>query len=284
MTQYEIIIVDNNSQFDDAADLEHLGQKSHVKLIRLDKNVGFAKANNIAAQHASGKYLLLLNPDTLLIEDSITKVVEFRKSVCLPCIIGIKLLNADHTYQLCRVTFPVLSDYFFQAFFLNTLFKKSKLFNRVNYGFYSPDQIKIVDSIGGAFLFVEKEIYHKLRGLDEKYFMYSEELDFCYRARILKINTYYYPETSIIHFGGGSTKYNRAENHIELYKSLLLLVSKYRGAIYVTIFGIILIVSTFNRFILNFFLSMILSDRIKYREKSRLFLNTNIWLIKTVFT
>ena len=277
---YEIIIVDNNSNEKDKQQLSELSKYHHVKYIQLDKNYGFSKANNIGAKQAHGKYLLLLNPDTLLIEDSLKKVLAFRYEKNQKCIIGIKLLNSDLSLQPSRNTFPCLFDYFSQAFFLNTLFRKSKIFNRVNYGCHSVDGIREVDSVKGAFLFVDKEVFDDLSGLDEKYFLYAEEMEFCYSAKKNGIKTFYYPNTSIIHFGEASTVSKSIANFRQLHRSQLFFVYRHNGYFYMILFRIVLIFSTFNRFILNGILFLRNRNQIKFKEKSMLFLHGCAWLCR----
>ncbi|GAB4367454.1 MAG: hypothetical protein Kow0042_08030 [Calditrichia bacterium] len=276
---YEIILIDNAS-LDGSFDFtQKLQDKDEFKIIKLDKNVGFAKANNIAATYAEGKYILLLNPDTLLFENTIKKVLDFRVSLSKPAIIGIKLLNPDGSFQPCRSQFPKIYNFLVQAFFLNSIFKKSKYFDRVNYGWQDPEVISYVDSVKGAFLFVDTPIWKELKGFDEDYFVYTEEVDFCFRAKKKGIDVIYYPETAIIHFGGESMDLNRLETYIEMQKTILLFLKKNRGKIYSSIFRFVLALSAFNRILLNFLLQFFKKPKSYFDNKWRLYLYTFIWFI-----
>lgn len=200
---YEIIVVDNASNEGDVGLITNGFQ--NIKLIRNSKNFGFAKANNQGAKIARGQYLLFLNNDTIFIENSLKIVIEFVKSKKEDTIVGIKLLNKDRSMQESVYESTTLWNSFTENFFLYKLFPRAKFFNKYyqNYNDYkAPIQTGVVK---GAFLFISKASFNKLNGFDERFYFYAEELDLCYRfgKEIGKI--YYYPLTSIIHYGGATT-------------------------------------------------------------------------------
>jgi len=278
---YEIIVVDNRSDQYNRLSLKSLEQFAEVKVFKLDNNVGFAAANNFGVKYAQGDYILLLNPDTIFIENSLEKIKVFREKNKNQCIIGIKLLNKDFSYQESRHTYPNPFDYFCDAIFLNKVIKNSQTFNRINYNWTDPDTITIVDSIKGALIFLDREVYIKLNGLDEQYFMFSEEMDLCYRAKRMGINTYFFPETSIIHIGGGTTCTNldgKIRRNIELNKSMLIFVSKYHQFIYTMTFKVVLIIASMIRIIINYLLAIVFGNR-TYSEIGKVYCYTLLWLV-----
>lgn len=156
----------------------------NVNLIALNKNTGFGFANNIGFENAKGKYILLLNPDTVLQEDTLQTMYEFMESNPEVGIAGCKVLNPDGTLQLaCRRGIPTPWVAFTKLFGLQTLFPKSKLFGRYNLTFLPEDEFAYVDAISGSFMFLRREVFVQLRGFDSDFFMYGEDLDLCIRAK-----------------------------------------------------------------------------------------------------
>lgn len=217
----EIIIVDNNS-FDGSVSYitEKFGKDDRIKLISSNVNLGFSKANNLAAKKACGKYLLFLNPDTVLREDTLRKTLEFYKSRDDIGAMTCKVMLPNGKLDLaCRRSFPTPWIAFYRMIGLSKLFPKSKVFGRYNLTYLDENMTYEVDSIVGAFMFMKREIFEKVGGFDEDYFMYGEDIDLCYRIKKNGYKIYYYPETSIIHYKGESTK-----------KSSLSYVSNFYGA------------------------------------------------------
>ncbi len=122
-----------------------------------------------------------------------------------------------------------------------------------------------MDSVKGTFLFVDCNVYKKLGGLDESYFIYSEDVDFCCRAKKIGVNNIYFPKTSIIHYGGSSTQSEEVINTIEQYKNILLYLVKRNGKLYSIILKFILIITTFNRIIINVIISVLYEDSVFLR-------------------
>lgn len=200
----EIIIVDNGSV---AGDLENLLSKySGIKLVMNQSNKGFGAANNQGAELAKGKYLLFLNNDTIIQENSIKKVFDYANSISGENIIGCRLLNADGSIQKSVFDFPTLANVFTSNFFLYLLFPKSKHFNKYHLMNKGINSITDVEVVTGAFLFITKNIFKKLGGFDERFFFYMDETDLCYRHRQNNGRVIYYPEISVIHLKGKSAK------------------------------------------------------------------------------
>ena len=196
----EIILVDNASEDNSVSFLSE--KYPNVRIIENRTNNGFAKANNQGVDSACGKSILLLNSDTRFHQEVLpTCLYHLRSSN--PCILGCKLLNPDNSPQLSVENFSYLTDYFLEAFSLEAGIRKRKLLLQS----HLTMEMNPVGWICGAFLFMERADYLKLGGLNEKIFMYGEDMDFCWRAAKAGIPRYFIPSISIIHLGGGSTHY-----------------------------------------------------------------------------
>ncbi len=224
--KYEIIIVDNASN---DGSVEFIKEKfPGVKLIANKENLGFSKANNLGLAIAQGKYLLLLNPDTLLREDTIQKMMEFFESAPDAGLAGCKILNPDGTLQLaCRRSFPGPWTSFCKVTGLSSLFPSSKIFARYNLTYLDENQTYEVDAISGSFMMMKKDVYEKVGGLDEEFFMYGEDLDLCYRIQKSGYKVYYVHSTQIIHYKGESTKRSSFDETKVFYDAMNLFVKKH---------------------------------------------------------
>ncbi len=223
---HEIIIVDNAS---DDGSVELIRDKfPSVRLIANRENLGFGKANNQALEIAKGKYLLLINPDTIVSEDTFDKMIRFFEENTEAGLAGCKILNPDGTLQLaCRRSFPGPWTSFCKVTGLSNLFPKSKLFARYNLTYLDEDQTYEVDAISGSFMMMKKETYDKVGGFDEEFFMYGEDLDLCYRIQQAAFKVYYVHTTQIIHYKGESTKRSRLDETKVFYDAMHLFVKKH---------------------------------------------------------
>lgn len=222
----EIIIVDNGS---DDGSIEMLNEKfPGVTLISSKINLGFSKANNLGLKIATGKFLLLLNPDTIVQEDTFEKLIQFFNENQDAGMVGCKILNPDGTLQLaCRRSFPGPWTSFCKVSGLSSLFPKSKLFARYNLTYLDENQSYEVDAISGSFMMVRREVFDKIGGLDEQFFMYGEDLDWCYRVQKSGWKVYYVHNTTIIHYKGESTKRSSLDETKVFYNAMHLFVKKH---------------------------------------------------------
>lgn len=222
----EIIIVDNAS---DDGSVEFIKAKfPQIKLIANQTNLGFGKANNIALKLATGKYILLINPDTLVAEDTFEKMIQFLESHPSAGLAGCKILNPDGTLQLaCRRSFPGPWTSFTKVTGLSTLFPKSKIFARYNLTYLDENKSYEVDAISGSFMMMRKEVYEKVGGFDERFFMYGEDLDLCYRIQKAGFKVFYVHSTQIIHYKGESTKRSSLDETKVFYNAMHLFVKKH---------------------------------------------------------
>ena len=201
-----IIVVDNNSN-DQSQTCSNFFE--NVKLISLDKNYGFAKACNIGAKHCQSDYFLFLNPDTCLLDGALEKVVSYMdlpKSKNIG-ICGVQLLDDNNQVTFSCSRFPSLSRYFFYILGLTKIFP----------AFGSPmaewahNTNREVEQVMGAFFFVRKDVYVRLNGFDERFFVYMEEVDFCYRAFSKNIKSFFLSNIKVYHKGGGSSENVKAK-------------------------------------------------------------------------
>lgn len=198
----EIIVIDNASTDGSA---EAVAQRfPGVLLLRNAENAGFAKANNQGIQKATGKYLLLLNPDTLCIEDTITPLWAFMEQRPEIGIAGCKILNRDGSLQPSYFPLPNLISVLWTAFFLDRLIPLNHVDGKWVVRHQPVATPFCVQRLLGAFLFVRCEVIKKTGGFDEGFFLYSEEEDLCYRVQQQGGAIYYFPQTQIIHLGGQS--------------------------------------------------------------------------------
>ncbi len=223
---HEIIVVDNASN---DGSVEFIKNKfPQITLITNKTNLGFSKANNIGLKHAKGKFILLINPDTIVREDTVSKMIDFMNSHPEVGLAGCKILNPDGSLQLaCRRSFPGPWTSFCKVTGLSTLFPKSKLFARYNLTYLDENLTYEVDAISGSFMMMKKEVYDKVGGFDEQFFMYGEDLDLCYRIQKSGYKVYYFSETQIIHYKGESTKRSNLDETKYFYDAMHLFVKKH---------------------------------------------------------
>lgn len=243
----EIIIVDNNST--DGSPEVIKEKYPDVKLIANKVNLGFGKANNQALEIAQGKYLLLINPDTIVREDTFTKIIDFMERTPDVGITGCKVLNPDGSLQLpCRRSFPGLWTSFTKIIGLSSLFPKSRMFARYNLTYLDENKTYEVDAVSGSFMFLRREVYEKTKGFDPDYFMYGEDLDLCFRTQKAGFKVMYFHETEIIHYKGESTKRSSIDETKIFYDAMMIFVKKHLST---SLFiEIILKVAIFSRFLI----------------------------------
>ena len=222
----ETIVVDNHSLDKSVEFLQP--QFDDVKFIALPENIGFARANNLAIKQVKSKYTLILNPDTILSEDTLFKMKDYMEEHPEVWIAGCKVLNKDLTFQIaCRRGFPTPFASFSKLYGLQSLFPKSKIFGKYNQTFRSIDETYYVDAIMGAFMFARTKELQFLNGFDEDFFMYGEDLDLCYRVYQAGGKITYYHETSIIHYKGESTKRSSINYLKHFYEAMVIFVQKH---------------------------------------------------------
>lgn len=212
---YEIIVVDNASSDDSVRMVKK--QFPKVSLIESQENVGFAAGNNIGLKKAKGKYMVLLNSDTIVLDDALSKMVQFLEETPKAAIAGPKLLNPDKSAQASAGVFLTP----FNTFLWLLGFERFGLLKS------SPSSAQKVDWVSGAAFFIRREVFEKVGGLDENIFMYLEELEWCLRASKKHLRTYFNPDAQIIHVSMGSG--NRERTIVNIYTSLVYVYKKHYG-------------------------------------------------------
>ncbi len=242
----EVLVVDNHS-VDESVKMV----RTHypwVHLIVNEQNVGFAAANNQALREARGEYLLLLNPDTLVQEDTFTTMIGYLDEHPKVGMAGCKILNPDGTLQLaCRRSFPTLRVALPKIFGLSRLFPGSRFFGKYNLTYLDPDVETDVDAVSGSFMMVRQEAMKQVGLLDESFFMYGEDLDWCYRFKQAGWEVKYVPETKIIHYKGESSKFAAFDSFITFYRAMDLFVRKHFGSRWMFIFHFFIRLGIFFR-------------------------------------
>jgi GT2 family glycosyltransferase len=200
----EIIVVDNNSS-DGSCEMIK-SRFPNVKLIQNNQNAGFPKGNNIGVSQAKGDYVCILNPDTVVAEDTFEKVLKFAQKQKDLGIVGVKLIDgAGNFLPESKRGIPTPWVAFSKIMSLYKLFPKSPFFNKYYAQHLSENETGEVEILVGAFMFLKKELYEEVGGFDEDCFMYSDDIDLSYMVLQKGKHNYYYHETTIIHYKGEST-------------------------------------------------------------------------------
>jgi len=221
----EVIVVDNAST-DGSADMvaeEH----PWAKLIRSERNLGFSAGNNLGIGAASGRYVLLLNPDTLVHPGALGMLVEFADSHPQAGIIGPRLLNADGSIQYSCRSFPTLATGFFRNTFLGRLFPKNRFNREYLLTDWDHSAVREVDWVSGAAMMIRREVLDQVGLLDEGFFMYCEDVDICYRAHHAGWKVMYCPDAVITHMIARASDKNAAAMIIERHKSMFRFFRKH---------------------------------------------------------
>jgi hypothetical protein len=225
----EILIVDNASADGTVAMLR--AEFPAVRVIANSENVGFTRGNNQALAAAQGRYLFLLNPDTELRAGALQTLFDYAKAHPRVGIIGPRLFYGDGAPQSSRRRFPTLATAFLESTKLQQWFPRHRVLTHYYMDDTSDDATQEVDWINGAAMFVRREVYEQIGGFDERFFMYSEELDWCYRAKQAGWQIVYLPTAQVVHYEGKSSEQVVAARDIHFHSSKIRFFRKYRGAL-----------------------------------------------------
>jgi len=271
--EFEIFVVDNNSK-DGTVEFvkEHFPQ---VKLIANKNNLGFAKANNKAIIRSDGSYVLLLNPDTILLPEAVTKMVDYLETHKEYGAVGPKILNEDRgTVQGGAYrNFPSISSSFIKLINGDSWLKRTS--NQLLYGKNSID----TNAIPGACIMVRKGTIDEVGMLDEEFFMYGEDVEWCYRINKGGWKIFYLAEAAIIHYGEKSAviKYTEGENMAENFNAYFIYFKKHHGVLYATCFRAMVGIAMMGW---NLFWIAMLLVRVKSKDKIKKTITRNNKLIR----
>jgi len=222
---YELIVVDNASTDGSAEALQT--HPAISRFISLDENIGFGRANNLATEFATGRYVLLLNPDTVVLDGAIDRLVAFADRNKKALIWGGRTVFEDGSLNPTSVWRRMTPwTLFCRVSGLSALFPSSELFNREALGNWSRDCVREVDTVSGCFFLMPTTVWTALGGFDPIYFMYGEEADLCLRAKRIGAKPLMTPDAEIIHFGGASEA-TRASKVIKLLTALATLIDRH---------------------------------------------------------
>jgi len=224
---FEVIYVDNASEDGSVEMVKE--QFAEVRIIENDKNKGFIKANNQGIEIAQGRYVLLLNSDTILLDNAIAKTVRFADANPDAAVFGCKVLNPDRTIQRTCFMYPSVLNMFLAATYLYKIFPKSRFFGREHMTWWGFDEARQVETICGCFSLVRKEAIDQVGLMDERYFVYGDDPDWCYRFKKAAWKVMFTPDGRIIHYGGQTTSQKARAFRLQLEGSKLIFMKLHRS-------------------------------------------------------
>jgi len=225
--KYEIIVVDNSSN--DGSGEMVKAEFPQVHLIENNENRGFAVANNQGMARAQGRYVLLLNSDTIILDGAVAKTVAFADKHPEAGVVGCRVLNPDKTLQLTCFRFPSILNEILASLYLNKLFPQNRFFGRSRMSWWDRNDVREVDVVTGCFMLVPRQAIEQVGVMDERYFIFSEEADWCYRFKKAGWKRLFTPDAEIIHLHGASTSQQRPQMTLQLRGSCLQYYRKHRG-------------------------------------------------------
>ncbi len=222
----EVIVVDNNSRDNSVSMVQE--KFPWVRLIANTQNTGFATANNQGIEIAKGAYILFLNPDTVVREDTFEQVIDFMSENPQIGGLGVKMIDGTGVFlPESKRGFPSPEVAFYKTFGFSKLFPKSKRFNRYHLGYLDKDENHEIDVLSGAFMLVPKKVLDEVGYWDEAFFMYGEDIDLSYRIIKGGYKNYYYSDTTIIHYKGESTKKGSLNYVKTFYEAMIIFTQKH---------------------------------------------------------
>ena len=235
---FEVIVVDNNSA-DGTVEMIKKEFPQVVLIVNTD-NLGFGKANNQGLKIAQGDYLMFLNTDVVVLDGALNKLINYLDRHVDVMMVGPRLLNKDLTFQhACRRMLPNPVNSFFHLFGLTKIFKNSKIVNEYKRYDTDPEVTGPTEALSGAAMMFRRQVYKEIRGFDEAFFMYGEDLDFCKMVLDKGWKTVYVSEAKIIHFGGQSSGKRKVKSLVNFYEAMWLYYKKHFYKKYNNLFSLI---------------------------------------------
>ncbi len=226
--EYEVIVIDNNSI--DGSQLLITQEFPEVDYIYMNENLGFGKGNNIGIQKANGEFTLLLNPDTVIGEETLQKCVDKISSDTNIGALGCKMVDGSGVFlKESKRGFPTIMSSFFKLSGLSRIFSSTAFFNGYNQGHIGENETASIDVLCGAMMLIRTKLLKDLGGFDPAFFMYGEDIDLSYRIKEKGKDIVYFPETSIVHYKGESSKRNKLKYYKMFYEAMIVYVKKHFG-------------------------------------------------------
>ncbi|HEX5470990.1 MAG TPA: glycosyltransferase family 2 protein [Lacipirellulaceae bacterium] len=245
-SKFEVIVVDNASPDGDVHTIKD--RYPDVVVIESSANLGFAGANNLGSRVAQGRYLVFLNPDTVLVNSALDIMARQCDSLEEPGAVGCTLLNEDRSVQTSAIqTFPTILNQLLDIDILRNRFPACRLWNIAPL-FASGTKPSCVEVISGACVMFRREVFAQIGQFSEEYFMYAEDLDLCKKAVQAGFTNYYVPQGQIIHYGGKSSISRQAVPM--KWRAILRYMEKHRGYAYQLAFRIVMACSAMARLVL----------------------------------
>ena len=247
----EIFVVDNASSDNSVSYLKK--RYPEVIFIENDRNIGFGKANNLAIEKARGTYTLLINPDTLISEDTLLTLREYMNKHPQTGACGCKIVNPDGTFAPeSRRSIPTPLSALWKVLGLTTLFPRNKTFAEYYLTWMDEDKPSRVPVLSGAFMFFRSQILKELGGFDEQFFMYGEDIDLCYRVSKAGYQIDYVPSTSIIHYKGESTKKDNIDYIVLFNRAMLQFFRKHYSYSYSIFLRVLIVLGIIVRGVVSY--------------------------------
>jgi N-acetylglucosaminyl-diphospho-decaprenol L-rhamnosyltransferase len=226
LPSFEVIVVDSHSSDETVSMVQR--EFPQVRLVACAENVGFAKGNNIGLALAQGEFLFLLNPDTLVQAGALSGLVGYLQENTAVGLVAPQLHNPDGTVQSSRRRFPTYATFFWESTWLQP-YAPAAILRHYYMEDVPEDTLTNVDWVQGAAMLIRRDVYTQLGGLDEGYFMYSEELDWCRRLNMAGWQVMYLPTAVVVHYQGKSSEQASVQRHINFNRAKLRYVRKYHG-------------------------------------------------------
>ena len=238
---FEVIVVDNNS-CDNSIKL--IEDNNKVDIIKNNDNLGFSKAVNMGLKKSLGKYVCILNPDTVLDINSLEILFDYMEEEIDVACVSPKIINSDGTFQIsCKRSLPKIKNSFFKLTAIDRLFPNSVFFSSYNLLYLDEDISHQVEVISGACMFIRRKTFESVGYFDESFFLYGEDIDYCHRMSDLKMKVVYYPSSKVTHFKGVSAQSRPYKVISEFHNSMIKYYNKYESKYHFWRFFKIFIVS-----------------------------------------
>lgn len=283
----EVFVVDNVSKDGsrEAVEVEF----PQVKWIQNTENVGFSRANNQAMKIATGEYVLILNPDTVVAEDSFEKCIAFMENHKDAGALGVRMIDGSGEFlPESKRGLPTPEVAFYKMFGLSRFFPRSKRFGKYHLGYLGEHENNEVEILAGAFMFFRNSVLQKIGYFDETFFMYGEDIDLSWRVVLAGFKNYYIADTTIIHYKGESTK-RGSLNYVKVfYEAMIIFAQKYFSGGRASLFSALLNVAIVFRAVVTVLLNLLSSAFIAIIDFclifAVLFFATNYWSANIKYT
>ena len=269
--EFEIIVVDNASY--DGCQEMIAREFSKVKFVQCEINLGFANANNLGFQYSSGDILVFLNPDTEILKNALNTLYSFITSDARVGAVGCILLNSDLTIQTsCIQAFPTILNQALDNELLRMRFPKLKLWG-IKPLFCNDGRPVQVDVISGACIMIKRQVFEEIGMFSTEYFMYSEDVDLCYKIKKIGLKVYHHCKAQIIHHGGGSSRKKQNSNFqpVLIKESRMIYFRKTKGKFYATLYKNAILCVSFCRILLLYLMLPVKKSPFGYQEFNRSF-------------